>query len=123
MGTPSQDLLRMGFGFAVAQAHYVAAELGMADLLRNGPRRTKDLVLATRTDAEALYRVLRFLASEGVIREESPRHFAQIALSDMLRVDSAGSPRDFMLRQLPTLSPDERGKVAAALWRQAIISG
>jgi len=26
MGTPSQDLLRMGFGFAVAQALHVAAE-------------------------------------------------------------------------------------------------
>jgi hypothetical protein len=96
MGTPSQDLLRMGFGFAVAQALNVAAELGIADLLRDGPRSTEDLALVTRTDAEALYRVLRFLASEGVFREESPRHFAQTELSNALRVDLAGSPRDFI---------------------------
>lgn len=96
MGTPSQDLLRMGFGFAVAQALHVAAELGIADLLCDGPRSTEDLAQATRTDAEALYRVLRFLASEGVFREELPRHFAQTELSDALRANSAGSPRDFI---------------------------
>ena len=96
MGTPSQDLLRMGFGFAVAQALYVAAELGIADLLRDGSRSIEDLAQASRTDAEALYRVLRFLASEGVFSEESPRHFAQTELSDALRADSAGSPRDFI---------------------------
>jgi Dimerisation domain len=53
----------MGFGFAIAQALYVAAELGIADLLHDGPLSTEDLAQATRTDAEALYRVL---ASEGV---------------------------------------------------------
>ncbi|MEA2781758.1 MAG: hypothetical protein QOK29_3302 [Rhodospirillaceae bacterium] len=103
MGTPSQDLLRMGFGFAVAQALYVAAELGIADLLRDGSRSIEDLAQTTRTDAEALYRVLRFLASEGVFREESPRRFVQTDLSDALRADASDSPRDFirMVNQEP----------------------
>ena len=70
MSTPSQDLLRMGFGFASAQALHVAAELGIAELLHDGPKSAEDLARATKTDAVALYRVLRFLASEGVFREE-----------------------------------------------------
>jgi Dimerisation domain len=96
MGTASQDLLRMGFGFAVAQSLYVAAELGIADLLREGARSTEDLAQVTSTDADALYRVLRFLASEGVFHEEAPRRFAQTELSDALRADAPASPRDFI---------------------------
>jgi SAM-dependent methyltransferase len=96
MGTASQDLLRMGFSFAVSQALYVAAELGIADLLQEGPRSTEDLAQATGCDADALYRVLRFLASEGVFREEAPRRFAQTGLSDALRADAPASPRDFI---------------------------
>ena len=97
MSTPSEDLFRMGFGFAIAQALYVAAELGVADLLRDGTRSVEDLALVTQTDAEALYRLLRFLASEGVFREESPRYFRQTDLSSALRADAPGSPRDFIL--------------------------
>jgi hypothetical protein len=33
MAGPSQELMRMGFGFAVSQALYVAPEPGIADLL------------------------------------------------------------------------------------------
>lgn len=96
MSTPSQDLLRMGFGFAVAQALHVAAELGIADLLQDGPRSVEDLARAARTDTAALYRLLRFLASEGVFREESAGRFAQTDLSAGLRADAPDSPRDFI---------------------------
>jgi hypothetical protein len=96
MATAAQRLMRMGFGFAFAQALLVAAELGIADLLHGGPRSADDLARATGSDADALYRVLRFLASEGVFREEAPRRFAQSELSDALRVDAPKSPRDFI---------------------------
>jgi SAM-dependent methyltransferase len=103
MGTPSQDLLRMGFGFAVAQALHVVAELGIADLLQDGPRSADDLARATQTDAGALYRVLRFLAGEGVFQEDSAGRFAQTELSGGLRTDAPDSPRDFirMINQEP----------------------
>lgn len=96
MNTPSQDLLRMGLGFAVAQSLHVAAELGIADLLHDGPKSAEDLARATKTDAAALYRVLRFLASEGVFREEPVGLFAQTDLSSGLRADAPDSPRDFI---------------------------
>lgn len=96
MSAASQRLLQMGFGFAAAQALHVAAELGIADLLQQGPRSADDLAQATGTDAGALYRVLRFLAGEGVFREESERRFAQTELSDALRSDAPASPRDLI---------------------------
>ena len=113
MGTPSQDLLRMGFGFAVAQALHVAAELGIADLLQDGPRNAGDLARATGSDAGALYRLLRFLAGEGVFREESAGRFAQTELSAGLRANAPESPRDF-IRMI--------NKEAYAAWGQLLHS-
>ena len=97
MSTPSQQILRMGFGFALSQSLRVVAELGIADLLVGGDRSADELSQATRTNAEALYRVMRLLASEGVFREVSPRCFAQTELSATLCSDLASGPRDFVL--------------------------
>ena len=96
MNTPSQQILRLAFGFAVAQSLRVAAELGIADLLAKGERSADELSQATHTNADALYRVMRLLASEGVFREVSPRRFAQTELSATLRSDLPSSPRDFV---------------------------
>jgi len=89
-------LLRIGFGFAAAQSLSVAAELGIADLLAAGPQTVDALATATGTEPGALRRVLRLLAAEGVFSEEASGAFAQTPLSDGLRVDAAGSPRDFL---------------------------
>jgi hypothetical protein len=76
-----------------SQAIYVAAELGIADLLKDGPRHANDLARATDTNADALYRVLRALASLGVFAETAPRTFALTPLADLLRSDVPGSQR------------------------------
>src|SRR6266446_6680976 len=94
MDMPSQELLRIGYGYVAGQALYVAAELGIADLLRDGSRTIEQLAETSNTDPEALHRVLRFLASQGVFLEGPPRHFAQTKLSDALRADAPSSPRD-----------------------------
>lgn len=96
MFTPSQQILRMGFGFALAQALRIAAELQIADLLANTDRAVDDLASASGANPDALYRVMRLLASEGVFLEVSPRRFAQNDLSAALRSDLPGGPRDFV---------------------------
>jgi SAM-dependent methyltransferase len=96
MITASQRLLRMGFGFALGQALHVVAELQIAELLHDGPRTAEALATATDSDAGALYRVLRFLAGEGVFEEKSPGLFANTELSDGLRAEAPASPRDFI---------------------------
>ena len=96
MSTPSQQILRMGFGFALSQSLRVAADLGIADHLAGGERSVEELAQATQTNADALHRVMRLLASEGVFREVSPRRFAQTELSATLRSDLPSGPRDFV---------------------------
>lgn len=56
-------------GFQISQALHVAATLGIADLLDGGPRSVGDLAESAGTDAPALSRLLRALASIGVFTE------------------------------------------------------
>jgi hypothetical protein len=96
MVAASQRLMRMGFGFAQAQALHVVAELRIAELLHDGSRTVEALAEATGSNLDALYRVLRFLAGEGVFHEERPGRFAQTELSDALRADAPASPCNFI---------------------------
>jgi hypothetical protein len=76
-------------GYQVSQAIHVAATLGIADLLKDGPRTSDNLAAAVAAHPAALYRFLRALASVGVFREEDGRRFALTPLGDCLRSDAA----------------------------------
>jgi hypothetical protein len=82
---------RLVSGYQVSQAIHVAATLGIADLLKDGPCRSEDLAAATESHPAALYRLLRALASVGVFREEGDRSFALTPLGDLLRSDATES--------------------------------
>jgi hypothetical protein len=73
---PSQYVFQIATGYVASTALYVAARLQIADRLANGPRAAEDLAKQTSVHADALYRVLRALASVGVFEEVSPRVFA-----------------------------------------------
>lgn len=88
---PSAALRRLINGFQVTQAIHVATVLGLADLLAGGPRSSDDLAAATKTHPDALYRLLRALASIGVFREEDGRQFALTDLGAGLRSDAPDS--------------------------------
>jgi hypothetical protein len=85
------DLLRLVAGYQVSQAIHVAAVLGIADLLEDGPRTSDDLAAATATHPRTLYRLLRALAGAGVLREDEGRTFALTPLGDPLRSNAPGS--------------------------------
>lgn len=85
---PSATLRRLINGYQVSQAIHVAAELGIADLLAGGPRDADDLTEATQTDGDSLYRLLRALASVGVLHEEDGRRFSLTPVGDALRSDA-----------------------------------
>ncbi len=103
MTTPShaRQLTALITAYWNSQAVYVAAELGIADLLRDGPRHADDLARATDSNADALYRLLRALASLGVFAETAPRTFALTPLAELLRSDIPGSQRS-LARMLGT---------------------
>ena len=95
MHNASQQIMRLGFGFAVSQALRVIIELGIPDLLAVGEQSVDELATATQSDADALYRVMRLLAPEGVFREVLPRHFELTEVGAVLRSDRPG-PGDFV---------------------------
>jgi SAM-dependent methyltransferase len=90
---PPFALFRMLTGFYVSQAIHVAARLGVADLLADGPRDADALARDTKTHAPSLRRVLRLLASVDVLREEGDGRFALTPLGASLQSDVPGSMR------------------------------
>ena len=66
------QLLAMMTGVAPTQLIRVAAEIGLADLVKDGPQSIDALAAATGTKPAALTRVLRGLASAGVLAETAP---------------------------------------------------
>jgi hypothetical protein len=85
---PTVTLRRLTNGYQVTQAIHVAAILGIADLLRDGPRDSDALAAQTATHAPSLHRVLRALASVGVLHEDDDGSFALTAVGDCLRSDA-----------------------------------
>jgi len=67
------------------QAVFAAAELGIADLLAEGPRSAAELAVALNLHESSLYRVLRLLASQGIFTESSPRIFSNTDIYNSLR--------------------------------------
>jgi len=71
--SPHAQLDRMITGYWLSQAIYAAAKFGIADLLSAGPRSVDKLAVDTSTNPDALYRLLRALASVGIFSEGPPR--------------------------------------------------
>jgi SAM-dependent methyltransferase len=94
---PQLVLYQMAIGHYVSRALHLAAKLGIADLLQHGPRRSVDLAEATATHAPSLNRVLRLLASVGVLAEQEDGRFALTALGECLRADVPGSSRAMVM--------------------------
>jgi len=89
--TPAEHVMQLATGYMASISVYVAAKLGIADLLSAGPRSVSDLANATHTDEDRLYRVLRALASVGVFAETSARVFTLTPAAETLRSDVNGS--------------------------------
>jgi len=89
--TPQAALRQLIDGYRASQAIRVAAELGLADLLADGPRHYEELARASGTDSLALYRLLRALASAGVFTQVGAQHFSLNPLAECLRTGVTGS--------------------------------
>jgi hypothetical protein len=93
----AQHLMQMAGGFFFTAALHPIAKLKIADLLADGPMPVTELAQKTGSNADALYRVLRLLASAGVFAESAGKVFALTPVSDVLRADAPGSMRDMVL--------------------------
>jgi hypothetical protein len=91
--SPQVAVLRLLNGFRVTQLIALAARLGVADLLADGPRTADDLASATGANPDALYRTLRTLASLGIFAELDGRRFALTPLGETLQTSHPQSVR------------------------------
>ena len=73
------------------QAISVATQLQLAELLCRGPRPLQDLAHSTSCHPPSLLRLLRALASLGVVEEHDDGRFALTALGTLLQPDVPGS--------------------------------
>ncbi len=87
----SAELARLVDGFRVTQTIHAAVDLGIPDLLADGERTADDLAQASGADPSALYRLLRALASLGVLHEADGQRFSLTSLGTPLRSDVPGS--------------------------------
>ncbi len=75
------QLLALVRGYRISQAIYVVTQLGIPDLLADGPREIDELASATESHAPSLRRVLLFLAGVGVLDKVGPQRFARPLLA------------------------------------------
>jgi hypothetical protein len=88
---------RISVGHYFSRAVALAAKLGIADLLKDGPRHYEYLAEVTETHAPSLNRVMRLLASIGIFEERDNGNFALTSLSELLRTGVPGSMRSMVL--------------------------
>jgi O-methyltransferase domain/Dimerisation domain len=98
---PAQQVLQVATGYMASSCLYAALSLNVPDHLSAGPRTAAELAKASGANEDALYRVMRLLASLGVFEETAPRTFALTPASDLLRKDAPGS-----LRGMAVFLPD-----------------
>ena len=98
---PAQQVLQVATGYMASTWLYAAITLNVADHLALGPKTTAELAKASGANEDALYRVLRLLASLGIFAEVAPRTFALTPAADLLRKDVPGS-----LRGMAVFLPD-----------------
>lgn len=94
---PAGRLTQIITGYWPSQAVYAAAKLGLADLMKDGPRTVDELAAATQTKPDFLFRLLRALASIGVFAETTPRSFGLTPMAERLRSDVPDSQRSLSL--------------------------
>lgn len=82
----------------VSQAVGTFAELRLADQLAGGAKSARDVAATAGTDPDATYRLLRMLASVGVVAQDGAQ-FALTPIGATLRSDVPGSMRDMARAQ------------------------
>ena len=90
-------LFRMATGYWLSQAIYVAAKLGLADLLKDGPKSCSALAAATGVDRQSLFRLMRALSSAGVFAHMQNDCFALSSAGEGLQSNVPGSLRAIVL--------------------------
>lgn len=93
------QLVQMATAYWVSRLLYVAAKLSLADHLAagDGPQSADALAAKTGMHPQALYRVMRTLASLGLFAETGEKQFALTPLGEAMKTGAPGSARATVL--------------------------
>ena len=92
-----------------SRAIFIAAKLGLADYLKDGPKSVEDLAEETKTHPDSLYRLLRMLSSIGIFAEtknegdeqqqvdQNIRRFELTPMASLIQSEAKNSIRNFAL--------------------------
>jgi hypothetical protein len=94
---PHAQLVQMAMAHWVSHIVYVAAKLSLADHLAQGPKSAEALAGLTGTHSPSLYRLMRTLASLGILTEDATHRFALTTLGAALKTGAPGSARATIL--------------------------
>jgi hypothetical protein len=92
-----ERMMQLTTGMVFTAALQPIARLKIADMLSDGPLPVAQLAAETATNEDALYRVLRLLASVGVFTELPGKVFAITPMSQLMRSGVSGSIRDLIV--------------------------
>ncbi|MBH1935836.1 SAM-dependent methyltransferase [Streptomyces sp. AV19] len=95
--TSAAFLIDEALGYLFPAALRAAAAVGVADHLADGPRTPAELAAATGTDGPSLHRVLRLLATRGVLSQAAGGRFGLTPAGNALRSDAPASARAAIL--------------------------
>ena len=97
---PPAAIFGLVSGMWAAQAVATAARLGIPDQLAHGPRTAAEIATALGADASAVYRLLRGIASVGVLAVEHDGRFALTPVGECLRSGVPGSMRALIIAEM-----------------------
>ncbi len=96
---PNERLMQCITGHWVAAATYVAAKLGIADYLADGPKTGDEVAAAVGSHSPSTYRLLRALAALGILQETNAHAFTLTEVGELLQTDHPKSMRSMALFQ------------------------
>ncbi|MEV5809790.1 methyltransferase [Streptomyces parvulus] len=111
---PHAPILELATGSVMGRALFAVTELGVPDLLADGPVATAELAEKTDTEPSSLSRVLRTLAGAGYFRSLGDRY----ALTDLGRTLVTGHPtaaRELVLSLLGPAFTDSMQRLSDTL--------
>ena len=93
---PHLALLRITGNVMLARCIGIAAEIGVADAIETGHGRltTSALAKLTGSHEQALYRMMRYMAANGIFNEDAEGKFQNTDISKLLRTGVPGSMRE-----------------------------
>ena len=82
---PHVQMMKFILGKWISKPIHVAAKLGIADILSDGPKSIEELAIITNTHETSLYRVMRALSCMGIFAETRDRRFELTPLAECLK--------------------------------------